>query len=286
MSISNLKFYIEVDNNNIIKGIYDELDLSTNLIYPLTGPEMGLNEFGFMNYKNNILYDDAFKEIWKQFDTYGVILKSNNRINSAFYDSNYSYYNFSATNSPLTNNGLITGFNSTGTTSIPRQIYSTITKVDPPICFNKDTQILCLENDKEIYIKIQDIIPGTLVKTYKDGYKKVIKIYKGILRNNTKKPLSCMYKMNKTDNMTDSLIVTGGHSILVDELSKQNCKDLITFNIYKKIKIDGKFIILSCLSDKFDKIKDNKLYEYYHLSLNSKKRYGIYANGILTESTL
>ena len=245
------------------------------------------NIFGFANYQNNVLYDDAYKSIWKQFDNYGLIMKSNNNINSSFYNSNYSYYNFFAAD-PLVNNGSIIGFNSTVTTSIPRQFTMNITPIEPPICFNKDTKILCLENDTEIYIKIQNISKGTLVKTYKHGYKKVNNIHKGILRNNPKNPLECMYKMNKKDNMIDDLIVTGRHSILVDNLSNINYKDIITFGGKPRIKIDDKYLILACVSDNFEQIKDNKLYEYYHISLESntnKKRYGIYANGILTEST-
>jgi len=204
--------YIEVDSNtNIVIGIYDASDLNTNLIYPLSGPIIPPNPniFGFANYQNNVLYDDAYKSIWQQFDTYGLIMKANNNINSSFYNSDYSYYNFYATSDPLANNGLIIGFDATGTTSIPRQVISSLTPVDNPICFNKDTKILCLKNDIEIYIKIQDILEGTLVKTYKHGYKKVNKIHKGILQNNPKKPFSCMYKMKKTDNMIDDLIVTG-----------------------------------------------------------------------------
>ena len=183
---------------------------------------------------------------------------------------------------------MIIGFDSTGTTSIPRQIISTITPVDSPICFNKDTKILCLENDVEIYIKIQDILVGTLVKTYKHGYKKVKKIYKGLLRNNPKKPFSWMYKMNKSYKMTDDLIVTGRHSILVDKLSYKNYRDIISFKGEPRIKIDDKYLILACVSEKFEQIKDNNMYEYYHISLHSdgkQKRYGIYANGVLTETT-
>jgi len=283
--------YIEVDSNtNIVIGIYDASDLNTNLIYPLLGSIIPPNPniFGFANYQNNVLYDDAYKSIWQQFDTYGLIMKANNNINSSFYNSDYSYYNFYATSDPTANNGLIIGFDATGTTSIPRQIISSLTPVDNPICFNKDTKILCLQNDIETYIKIQDILEGTLVKTYKHDYKKVKKIHKGILRNNPKKPFSCMYKMKKTYNMIDDLIVTGRHSILVDKLSNINYKDIIRFKGNPKIKIDDKYLILACVSDKFEQIKDNKLYEYYHLSLESdikNKRYGIYANGVLTETT-
>lgn len=282
--------YIEVDKNtNIVIGIYDSSDLNTNLLYPPSGSIIppNPNTFGFPNYQNNVLYDDAYKSIWKQFDNYGLIMNANNNINSSFYNSDYSYYNFFSSD-PLLNNGSIVGFNSSGPTSIPRQITMNLTAVDPPICFNKDTKILCFENDIEIYINIQDIKEGMLVKTYKHGYKKVNKTFKGILRNNPKKPLSCMYKMKKNNNMIDDLIVTGKHSILVDYLTEINKQNIIKYYGNPRIKIDNKYLILACVSDKFEKIRDNKMYEYYHLSLESNiknKRYGIYANGILTETT-
>jgi hypothetical protein len=159
-------------------------------------------------------------------------------------------------------------------------------------CFNKDTKILCRINDvnesndeseRELYIKIQDIKKGTYVKTYKHGYRRVDLIGHGSFINNPEYWNGCMYRMKENPD----LVVTGGHSILVDEMTEEErtknrqyfCED---------IKIDDKYLLLACTSDKFEKIQNNDTYTYYHFTLENDgdddNRYGIWANGILTET--
>ena len=135
----------------------------------------------------------------------------------------------------------------------------------------------------ETYVKICEIKVDMLVKTYKTGYKKVKKIkgfnYKPI---NEKDDLQCLYKM-KDDNV--NVIVTGGHSVLEDELLEEQKNNKFHFHE----TIEDKHLVLACLSDKFEKISDNKEYELYHFVLEHDndiyKHYGIYINnGILSES--
>jgi hypothetical protein len=110
-----------------------------------------------------------------------------------------------------------------------------------PICFNKDTQILCLDLDtkQDIYISIQDLKENDLVKTYLHGYRKIAGIANKTMINDPTKPIKCMFKMLKTGNMTDDLILTGAHSILVDDMPEQ-IKD-----IHKRVtglaQIDDKY---------------------------------------------
>jgi hypothetical protein len=93
--------------------------------------------------------------------------------------------------------------------------------------------------------------------------------------------------MVKTEEneLIEDLIVTGGHAILVDDLGEYEEKNE---ELLGDIKIDDKYLLLCSLSDKFEKIVDNEIYEYYHLSLendnNNDRRFGIWANGILTET--
>ena len=98
-----------------------------------------------------------------------------------------------------------------------------------------------------------------------------------------------MYKMAKTDTngLTEDLIVTGGHSILVDDLGEYYAENEIRFK--RPIpKIDDKFFLLCSLSKDFIQLTDKDEYTYYHLCLenngNNDERFGIWANGILTET--
>jgi len=53
-------------------------------------------------------------------------------------------------------------------------------------------------------------------------------------------------------------------------------------------KIDDKYVMPVSIYDKFKKIEDTKEYIYYHFTLENNghndKRYGVWANGILTET--
>lgn len=173
-----------------------------------------------------------------------------------------------------------------------------------PICYNKGTKILCLndENNEE-YILIENIRKGQLVKTYKEGYKKVELIGSNTFINDPTNYEKCMYLLPKTysDLLIDDLIVTGKHSILVDsvliesnELIKQ--MRIVQGNIQL---IHDKQLLMAACSNAFIQLQDNNEYTYYHLTLendtdtdtntdtntNINKKYGIWANGILSETT-
>jgi hypothetical protein len=101
-----------------------------------------------------------------------------------------------------------------------------------------------------------------------------------------------MYKMAKTptNGLIEDLIVTGGHSILVDAISEEEQKkyDEMRIPSFSKLTIDNKHLLLSCCSDQFTPMQDNNRYNYYHLLLENnddeEERFGIWANGILTET--
>ena len=150
-------------------------------------------------------------------------------------------------------------------------------------CFNYDTKIL---TDKG-YVPVQELKKGDIVNTYKQGYKPIVLIDNSKMINNPSRPEFCMHKMSKDQNnqLTEDLIVTGYHSILVDDLgefAEQNKK------YGKQVKVEDKFLLFAAVSPDFVKLENNDLYTYYHFSLESEdddERFGIWANGVLTEST-
>jgi len=156
-------------------------------------------------------------------------------------------------------------------------------------CFSEDTNILCLNLDsKEEYIPVKNLKKGDLVKTYLHGYRKINIICKGILKNNISKFRDCMYKMKKTDEngLIEDLMVTGGHSIMVDELTKEEHDT--TVRIWKLDQVDNKYLLMAGISDKFEQIQGDEIFKYYHFSLendgNPDNRYGVFANGVLVET--
>jgi len=161
-----------------------------------------------------------------------------------------------------------------------------------PVCFDQDTLILGLnEMMEEVYIPIKFLKKGDFVKTYLHGFRRIDIIHSGELFNVPFIWQHSMYKMEKTDEngLLDDLIVTGGHSILVDEISdveKENLK-ILGLPDYNG-KIDDKLLLLVSASEKFVQINDNNKYTYFHFTLEAEddcQRFGIWANGVLTETT-
>jgi len=179
------------------------------------------------------------------------------------------------------------------TTKINNTSSSIIKKSNPAFCFNEGTKILCLNEELfDEYISVENLQEGDFVKTFKHGYRKIIQVIKGSFRNNPNQWNMCMYKMTKTETngLLEDLIVTGGHSLLVDSISdvEQAEYDEMGLTDFSKITIDGKHLLLACVSEQFVPMQDNDVYTYYHLLLENnndeEERFGIWANGILTET--
>lgn len=158
-----------------------------------------------------------------------------------------------------------------------------IYKNTTPMCYEGNAMILCNINNEDKYINIPDIKVGTLVKTYKCGYKKV-KMIDSFEYNcfDASNEINRLYQLKNTD-----LVITGGHSILVDELTEKEMENNLKYG--KRPDIFDKKILLACSSDKFELLDSDGLnHMLYHLVLENDDiygQYGIYVNGgILSES--
>ena len=157
------------------------------------------------------------------------------------------------------------------------------------LCFNKGSKILSVDDQ---YIPIENLKKGDLIKVYKADnstvYKKIDRIGHNTMVNNPSTAIHCMYRMIKTNEngLIDDLIVTGIHSILVDDLKKCRLKNLDKIFIFNKI--EDKILLFSCLLDYFFLENNNDEYTYYHLALESEdenEKFGVWANGLLVETT-
>jgi len=170
----------------------------------------------------------------------------------------------------------------------------------PIVCFYKGTKILCLINGKDTYVPIEKIGQGTLVKTYKKGYKKVKYNIMGKLNNTQEHSIDKLFKLSKKRfpnlGLTEDLYVTGSHALLHDSLNEREVilmKKVIQYaaSNYKSIynaKIEDKYKLLAYHDERFEEIMMNSVFEIYHIVLeneNENFNYGIYANGVLAEST-
>jgi hypothetical protein len=172
---------------------------------------------------------------------------------------------------PISEKGIAGGISNTG-------LYYT----SGQICYEKNTLILVLENEQEVYKKICELKVGDIVKTYKRGYKKIRIIKSFKYMNNDPNVKKCLYKMRD-----HNIIVTANHSILVDKLSDEEKDEAKKFKIIIK-KIEDKYLLPACVCDNFDKIINNQQYELWHFALENddiNKNYGVYiTDGVLSES--
>jgi len=116
------------------------------------------------------------------------------------------------------------------------------------------------------------------------GYKKITKIGYGFGKNNNVNKLLNMH-IYENVNFGEPLIISGGHSILVDDLGVLKEKNKELFGGISKI--DDKYLLLATVSKDFKEIKDGSEFQYYHLVLENedeKGQYGIWANDVLTET--
>ncbi len=182
-------------------------------------------------------------------------------------------------------------FDETQFSDIYSQVKDSGLKRSNALCFNEDVTILCLNNNfDEEQIKVSDLKVGMLVKTFKHGFRKIIDIKYGSFNNDINDWRHCMFKMSKNEHphLTHDLILTGGHSILVDSLSDSEAKlNFERFNSYVPI-IDNKTVLLSSVSNLFEPIDNDNLFNFFHFILDNDNddnvRFGVWANNILVET--
>ena len=160
----------------------------------------------------------------------------------------------------------------------------------PIPCFKQDTKILCFINDVEVYVSVQDVRPGTLVKTLYKGYVPVDMIGKKALSNpgdNQRIP-NRIYKLSKHayPEITEDLFMTGHHSILVDNITEEQRQEI--HDLYSTIYItEDKYRLPCFLDEKAEVVEKAENTFIYHIALENKDyylNYGIYANGLLVET--
>jgi hypothetical protein len=158
------------------------------------------------------------------------------------------------------------------------------------ICFNEDTKILCLVDGEEKELLVQNIRNGVLVKTLHSGYKPVCMIGTSVIYNpgtdERIKDRLFICKKEKYPELNEDLIITGCHSILVDNITaEQREQTMIQMNdIYVT---EGKYRLNANLDDRAEPYNSAGNFNIYHIALENEfyvKNYGVYANGLLVET--
>ncbi len=162
-----------------------------------------------------------------------------------------------------------------------------------PICFKEDSEILTYDEsaDKESYVKVQDLRKGMLVKTLRSGYVpvKIATTSKVYNPGNGKRSENCLYRCPTSvfPELKEDLIITGHHSILVDNLTEEQVNEIQ--DTYGRIYItEKKYRLPAFVDERTVPYEEEGTFNIYHFALensNVKANYGVYANGgLLVES--
>ena len=156
-----------------------------------------------------------------------------------------------------------------------------------PTCFKENTKILT----KSGYRLIQDLKVGDLIKTTNNFYKPIVMIGKNQFYHSASKTRvkNQLYKCNHENypEVFEDLIITGCHSILVNEFKNEREKEG-TIKINGEIFVtDKKYRLPVCIDERSCVFEKNDNYIIYHFALENDDyyaNYGVYANGLLVET--
>jgi hypothetical protein len=160
----------------------------------------------------------------------------------------------------------------------------------PPVpypCFMEGTKI----QTNYGYVSIENLRKGDLVKTLRNGFVPVNMIGYRVLKNSIcqERIKNKLYKYTSAEHseIFEDLVITGCHSILVDDF-KEGQRDQTEKVLGDIYVTDRKYRLPACVDS------DAKPYEVegditiWHVALDNDDyfmNYGIYANGLLVEST-
>jgi hypothetical protein len=256
------------------------------------------NNLGTMFVTNNSfdLTVNRVTEIFTQFDFSNVLLFTSGYVRLWIYD--------------ITSGTFITSFY----IDISSICFKEGTKI---LCMiDKREQYVAIEDIKEnTFVKIYN-------KTGKGGhYRKAKFIVKSALENSSESTINKLYciKKEKHNKLIEDLYVTGSHALLYDDLTDieyekmsrlvdhyntytirleneenmstedvENTKSLMKYYNDYKMELEDKYKLIAYFDDRFEEVNDEGVFNIYHIVLenaNKYDNYGIWANGILAEST-
>jgi hypothetical protein len=158
-------------------------------------------------------------------------------------------------------------------------------------CFLKGSTILCQVEGEDVWLPVEDLRKGTLVKTSRDGYKPVEAVGKGTIHNSgtDERTENRLYLCSKEayPGLTSDLVLTGCHSVLVDTLT--DVQREATLKASGKVYVtDKKYRLMASLDERAVPWQEEGEHTIYHFALENSDiymNYGVYANGGLLVET-
>jgi hypothetical protein len=256
----------------IFNGFFD-VDDSTHIVqtfYDSTNPTVNIRSTGYNGEPTYLYYPG-----WLCFDGGGCNVTSF----PYFYGSTTGDYNmYGQTNSTLGNvdefGNVAYEFGLTPFSGLP--------------CFKEGTMILTYKG----YRPIQELREGDLIETYKHGLKPIDMIGKRplyhVCSEERIKDQLYVCRAEQYPELTEDLVITGCHSILVDRYIDDDQINMVKETLGKLYLTDGKGRLPACVDKRASVYEKKGTYTIYHIALEHDDyymNYGVYANGLLVETS-
>ena len=153
------------------------------------------------------------------------------------------------------------------------------------VCFKKGAQILT--NDG--YRPVEELRKGDLIQTVEHGFLPINMIGKREIVHDAlnERIENQLYRCNHED-VFDELIITGCHSILVEDFfSEEQREKTMEYNKGRVFITDNHYRLPAFLDDRASVYEPAGTYTIYHFALENEDyymNYGVYANGLLVET--
>ena len=204
-----------------------------------------------------------------------------------------TYTNANTTTSPITITGLtlstnysvaLIATNLAGNTAASNIVAASISYP----CFAKGSQILTDGG----YTPVEQLHPGDMIQTKNHGFVPIWKLGKKTIHHTASKDRLShqLYRLSpdRYPALTEPLILTGCHSILIEEWSDDQEKERAAIVHKGDVYItDDRYRLPACADEKAEVHEPAGEYTIYHIALENPDylmNYGIYANGLLVES--
>jgi uncharacterized delta-60 repeat protein len=159
----------------------------------------------------------------------------------------------------------------------------------PPYpCFKSGTKILTIRG----YIEVDNLRKGDLVKTRFSGFVPIKMIGSRVITHNAKKSSRSpsqlyMYSTHIIPELFENLVLTGCHSVLVEEYTNDSEKQRAIDVNGDTYITDDLYRLPACVDKRALVYNTPGSYTIYHFALDHEDpymNYGVYANGLLVES--
>lgn len=159
-------------------------------------------------------------------------------------------------------------------------------------CFLEGTKILCREDNSDKYIRVEHLKKGQFIKTINAGYQPLEVVGKSRIYHSPddkRRTKDRLYVYKKSDNaeLTEDLCVTGMHSALVPQLT-----EVETDAVYETLEdiylTEGLYRLPACVDKRSEIYGEEGYFDVYHIALSNSDyfgNYGVYANGLIMETT-